>query len=105
LSDIGLMRTPAALQRSLVEPSAALLPINRPVTLITKDKETIVGRRLNEDTYTVQLIDSAERLRSLNKDELIHYEVSELPIHRPTDLSGEEVADLVAYLLSLRGEL
>lgn len=65
LSDIGLMRTPAALQRSLIEPSAALLPINRPVTLITRDKETIVGRRLNEDAYTVQLIDSTERLRSL----------------------------------------
>ncbi len=29
LSDIGLMRTPAALQRSLIEPSAALLPINQ----------------------------------------------------------------------------
>jgi putative heme-binding domain-containing protein len=105
LSDVGLMRTPAALQRSLVDPVASLLPINRPVTLITRDNETIVGRRLNEDTYTVQLIDSTERLLSVKKDELIHYEVSELPTHRPTELSGEEVADLVAYLLSLRGEL
>ena len=32
---------------------------------VTRDGETIRGRRLNEDTYTVQLIDSQERLRSL----------------------------------------
>jgi cytochrome c1 len=71
---------------------------------VTQDDETISGRRLNEDTYTVQLIDSRERLLSLEKADLKLYEVSKTPTHQPTSLSSEEVADLVAYLMSLRGE-
>ncbi len=103
LSEIGLDRTPAALQRTLLDPSAALLPINRPIRAVTRGGETIRGRRLNEDTYTVQLIDSEERLRSLVKADLVEYEVSTTPIMEPTTLSSAEVADLIGYLLSLRG--
>ncbi len=103
LSEIGMVRTPAALQRSLLEPASALLPINRPVRIVTRDEEVITGRRLNEDTYTVQLIDSEERLRSLVKADLVRYELSAIPTHEPTTLSTDEVADLVGYLLSLRG--
>src|SRR4051812_3527664 len=54
LSDIGAIRSPAALQRSIVEPTSAMLPINRPVRAVTKDGRTIRGRRLNEDTFSVQ---------------------------------------------------
>lgn len=104
LTDIGRLRMPAVLQRTLVDPQAALLPINRPVTIVTRDNEVITGRRLNEDTYTVQIIDSEERLLSLVKTDLKHYEVSETATHQPTTLSSEEVADLVAYLMSLRGD-
>ncbi|MEE8146789.1 MAG: c-type cytochrome [Longimicrobiales bacterium] len=103
LSEIGLVRTPAVLQRTLLDPSAALLPINRPVRAVTRSGETIRGRRLNEDTYTVQLIDSEERLRSLVKADLVEYEVSQTPVMEPTTLSADEVADLIGYLLSLRG--
>jgi len=103
LSEIGLVRTPAVLQRTLLDPSAALLPINRPIRAVTRGGETIQGRRLNEDTYTVQLIDSEQRLRSLVKADLVEYEVSLTPIMQPTTLSSDEVADLVGYLLSLKG--
>ena len=47
-----------------------MLPINRPVRAVTQDGRTIRGRRLNEDTYTVQLIDEQERLVSLVKADL-----------------------------------
>lgn len=103
LSDIGAVRTPAALQRSLLDPYTALLPINRPVMAVTREGETVRGRRLNEDTYTVQLIDSQGRLRSLVKDELVDFEVSRTPTHEPTALSSDQVADLIGYLLSLQG--
>ena len=103
LSEIGAIRTPAALQRTLLDPSAALLPINRPIRAVTRGGETVRGRRLNEDTYTVQLIDSEGRLRSLVKADLVEYEVSQTPIMEPTTLSSDEVADLVGYLLTLRG--
>ena len=103
LSDIGAVRTPAALQRALLDPITALLPINRPVRAVTRDGETILGRRLNEDTYTVQLIDSTGHLRSLVKADLAEFEVSNTPTMEPTTLSSDQVADLIGYLLSLRG--
>ena len=105
LSDVGAIRTPAALQRSLLDPTSAMLPINRPVRAVTKDGRTIRGRRLNEDTYTVQLIDDQERLVSLTKTDLRTYEIgktSPMP-SASTSLSADEVADLVAYLLTLKG--
>jgi putative heme-binding domain-containing protein len=106
LSDIGAIRSPAALQRSLRDPSSAMLPINRPVRIVTKDGKTIRGRRLNEDTYSVQLIDDQERLVSLMKTDLREYEVgttSPMPSFAKT-FNGDELADLVAYLLSLKGQ-
>ncbi len=103
LSEIGAIRTPASLQRNLLDPGAAILPINRPVRIVTRNEETIIGRRLNEDTYTVQLIDSQERLRSLKKSDLVNYEISMQPSKTPTTLNSDEVADVVGYLLTLRG--
>lgn len=103
LSNIGAIRTPASLQRNILDPATALLPINRPVRLVTRFEETIVGRRLNEDTYTVQVIDSQERLRSLKKVDLVSYEISDEPSKQPTTMSSDEVADVIGYLLTLRG--
>jgi hypothetical protein len=103
LSDIGLIRTPAALQRTILDPTSALLPINRPVRILTRDGETIRGRRLNEDTHTVQLVDSGERLRSFVKADLAEYEVRETASMPTPNLTPEQVADLIGYLLTLRG--
>jgi putative heme-binding domain-containing protein len=104
LSEIGVIRTPASLQRNLLDPATAILPINRPVRIITRGEETVIGRRLNEDTYTVQVIDSEERLRSFRKADLVSYEISMRPSKGPTALSSDEVADVVGYLLTLRGQ-
>jgi putative heme-binding domain-containing protein len=105
LSDVGASHTPAALQRSLLEPTAAMWPINKPVRLVTSDGREITGRRLNEDTYTVQVIDDQERLLSFDKAALKTYELgntSPMPALGKT-FTADEVADLVAYLLSLKG--
>src|SRR5712692_34305 len=64
LSDVGAVRAPDALRRSMIDPTASMLPLNRSVRAVARDGKVIVGRRLNEDTYTVQLIDSEERLVS-----------------------------------------
>jgi putative heme-binding domain-containing protein len=105
LSDIGLARTPAALERSIRDPSSAMLPINRPVRIETTDGETIRGRRLNEDTATVQIIDERERLRSIEKRRVRTFHVdtaSPMPAYAGR-LTPGEIADVVGYLLSLRG--
>jgi putative heme-binding domain-containing protein len=105
LSDVGAARLPSALQRSILEPTKGMLPINRPIRVVTRDGRTIRGRRLNEDTFTVQLIDENERLVSLAKADIKEYElakVSPMP-SMAGKLTADETADLVAYLLSLRG--
>jgi putative heme-binding domain-containing protein len=105
LSTIGTMRTAASLQRALIDPSAALLPMNRTVHVQLRDGTAVTGRRLNEDTFTVQLVDSNERLVSIDRNDIRAYTVSTEPLmpSYATLLSDDERADLVAYLLSLKG--
>jgi putative heme-binding domain-containing protein len=105
LSDIGAIRTLAALQRALLEPSEALLPIHRSVRIVTNDGRTLRGRRLNEDTYTVQIIDEQENLLSLAKEDLRELVVeteAKMPSYAGR-LTDDERADVIAYLVSLKG--
>lgn len=107
LSDIGAIRTASALQRSLVDPTSAMLPINKPVRIVAKDGTTYRGRRLNEDTVTVQIVDERERLLTFNKREVREYEVGKTSPMPPAGraLSTDEIADVLAYLLTLKGGL
>ena len=106
LSDIGAQRSPGSLQRSLLDPTSQMMPINRPVRLVKKDGAVINGRRLNEDTYSIQVMDDKERLHSILKADLREFTISKtspMPSYKGT-LSSEEVADLIGYLLSLKGQ-
>jgi len=80
-------------------------PINRPVRAVTRDGKTVTGRRLNEDTYTVQIITDQGQLVSLVKSELREWAVSQvstMPSFNDT-LAPAELADVLAYLASLKG--
>jgi putative heme-binding domain-containing protein len=105
LSDIGATRAADALWRSLLDPNSAMRPINRPVKIVTKDGRTINARRLNEDTYSVQIIDDREQLMSLMKSDLREFTVlktSAMPSYKDK-LTQQEIADIVSYLVSLKG--
>jgi putative heme-binding domain-containing protein len=105
LGDIGSLRTADLLHRTLLDPAGAMLPVSRSVHAVTRDGKTINGRRLNEDTYSVQLIDEQEHLVSLMKSDLREYAVvktTSMPSYKDK-LSDQELADLEAYLLSLKG--
>ena len=105
LSAIGAVRTAGSLEQSIVDPTGAMRPVNRPVRVVARDGTVFRGRRLNEDTYSVQLIDADERLVSFDKNDLREYTVlttSPMPSYTDT-LSAQEVADVVAYLLTLKG--
>lgn len=105
LSDIGAIRTLAALERALLAPNESLWPINRPVRLVTRTGRTLRGRRLNEDTYTVQIIDEEENLRSFAKADLRELVVeteAAMPSYA-SRLTAEQRADVIAYLVSLKG--
>ena len=105
LTDIGTVRGAGSLLRSLSEPSSQMMPINRPVRAVTRDGKVINGRRLNEDTYTVQMLDDQEKLVSLTKTDLREYTIattSPMPSYTGR-LTDDELADVVAYLLTLKG--
>jgi putative heme-binding domain-containing protein len=105
LSDIGALRKPSVIQHSILQPAAAMEPINRPVRVVMRDGRVIQGRRLNEDTETVQLIDRGGQLVSLSKSDIKNFQIgkeSEMPSFAGK-ISTTELADLLAYLLSLKG--
>jgi putative heme-binding domain-containing protein len=104
LSAIGSSRSREVLETTLNDPAAAMIPINRPVHAVTKEGKAINGRRLNEDTYSVQLMDDHEHLVALLKSDLKEFTVSKvspMPSYK-NQLSAAELGDLVAYLLSLK---
>jgi putative heme-binding domain-containing protein len=105
LTEIGRLRSPAALERTLIDPTASMQPINRPVRAVTRGGTVITGRRLNEDLFTVQIVTSDGRLVSLVKPDLKEWTVSTtstMPSYKDT-LTSAEFADLLGYLVSLKG--
>jgi putative heme-binding domain-containing protein len=104
LSEIGSSRSPAAIQQALLDPSSMMMPINRPVRAVTKDGRTINGRRLNEDTFTLQLLTDQDELLTLQKSDLKEFRIlttASMPSYKDK-LNPQQLADVVAYLASLR---
>lgn len=105
LSDVGARLAPVDLLASLMRPDERVQTAYRYVRAVTRDGRTITGRRLNEDSYSVQLIDSQDRLVSVVKEELREYELirkSSMPSY-DGKWSQEQLSDVVAYLASLKG--
>ncbi len=104
LSSIGLLRRAAELEQSLLEPAAEVQPSNRFYSVTPAGSEAITGRLLNHDTFTVQLFDTDERLRSFVKADLLDHGFIDTPMPSFQDeLGAQEIADVVAWLVSLRG--
>lgn len=106
LTRIGQVRGAIELERSLVDPAADVDPTNRSYRVVLRDGTTVTGRLLNRDTFTVQLLDSHEQLRSFVNSELRErgFIQTPMPSARGT-LTPQEIADVVSYLSSLRGRL
>jgi putative heme-binding domain-containing protein len=104
LTSIGLLRRVGELERSLLDPKAEVQPENRFYKVSPKIGQPVVGRLLNRDTFTVQLMDLDERLRSFQIADLREHRFDDTPMPPARDkLSTQEIADVVSYLSSLRG--
>ena len=105
LSDVGATRGADFLWRKLQDPTATMRPLDRPVHIQLKSGKAIDGRRLNEDTYSLQVIDSQERLLSIMKSDVKEFTISRTsPMPSYTEkLAPQELADVVSYLVSLKG--
>jgi putative heme-binding domain-containing protein len=106
LSEIGSRRSAAHLHAAVLDPQSALPEGFLQVRLVTKDGRRISGVRLNEDTFTIQVRDLNGGVYSFFKEDLKELQrdpgKSPMPSFRAA-FSGSEVDDLVAYLVSLRG--
>jgi len=93
------------LERALLEPSAEIPVEFRSYRVVTRDGRTITGRLLNQDTFTVQLRDSNERLASFSKSDLREFGFVSSPMPSYRDkLTAQELADVVSYLATLKGQ-
>ena len=105
LTDIGALRRAVELERSVLDPDAEILPQNRYFRVVTPAGATVTGRLLNQDAFTVQLMDANERLLTFSKTDLKEYafvDKSPMPSYAGR-LSPKELSDLVSYLASLKG--
>lgn len=105
LSDIGLLRGSEHLRESIRDPAASVTPRYRTVLVEDAGGAETMGVRMNEDTFTIQILDQAGRLRSFRKTEIRRFELlpEESLMMSYADFGDDELDDLVAYLATLRG--
>jgi putative heme-binding domain-containing protein len=104
LTRIGTARGALELERSLVDPGADVQPTNRSYRVVLRGGDVVTGRLLTHDTFTVQMLDASERLRSFVKSDLREYGFAASPMPSVRDrLTPQEIADVVGYLVSLKG--
>lgn len=106
LSTIGERRSPEELEQDLNEPDETVEPRWWTMKVTRADGTTLQGLRMNEDTFTLRIMDGEENLWHFSKREvraIERIETSTMPSAKAT-LDASEVDDLVAYLFSLRKE-
>jgi putative heme-binding domain-containing protein len=92
------------LAQSLLDPNAVVAVQNRYVRLTMKDGKTVWGKLLNLDTFDVQIFDSTEKLANISRKDVREMTMtSPMPSYRDK-LSTQELADVVSYLMTLKGQ-
>jgi putative heme-binding domain-containing protein len=107
LTRIGASRSAAALEREIRRPGE-VIPIGfETVTVTTADGKKVRGLRKNEDTFSVQVMTPTEDLMSFAKPAAQvepEPQRSLMPAYGPDRLNDGDLADLVRYLRTLRGQ-
>ena len=106
LTRIAAIRTREMLMRSIRDPSASVASGYRAVTLVTRDGQRIRGATKSEDPFSIQIVDTDERLQGYLKadlQEVIREERSLMREFGADRLGDEELDDLLRYLGTLRG--
>jgi len=115
LSGVGGSRTREAIIDSVRNPSRRLawglteatkeFPQEyESVTVVTADGQEIKGVALNEDSFSVQLMDANETIHLLDKDKLRSFHKSResaMPKYETDVLSDKDLEDIVAFLVSV----
>ena len=117
LTQVGARRAPAYLRKTLLDPASELpkgsqgILINGfseylPVSVVERSGREVRGFRVNEDSFTIQVRGADGKFYSFRKSDVQNIDKqtgrSLMPSYRDK-LSAEELADLVSYLVSLKG--
>ena len=115
LSSVGTSRTIESIKESIRNPSQRLAwGLTEPtkefaqeyetVTVVTADGKQIKGVILDEDQFSLQMMDTTERIHLFEKDKLHSISKSRqslMPAYNATILGDSDLQDIVAYLLSV----
>jgi putative heme-binding domain-containing protein len=105
LTRIGAARSPSALAAKIRTPNQKIVAGYQPVTIVLADGTRIRGTRKNEDAFSIQIMDTGERLQGFRKSdvrEIVREPRSLMPEFGADRLSEQALNDLVAYLGTLR---
>jgi cytochrome c oxidase cbb3-type subunit III len=108
LSRIGSARPRAGLVGKLRGSNAFIRPGYESVTLVTRQGETIRGIRKNEDEFSIQIMDTRERIQGYLKSTLAELTLDKqslMPVYGSDRLNDRDVDDVVRYLTSLRASV
>jgi cytochrome c oxidase cbb3-type subunit III len=106
LSRIGSGRPRAGLLSKLRGSTEFIRPGYEPVTLVTREGERIRGVKKNEDEFSIQIMDTRERLQGYLKANLTEFTIDKqslMPVYGADRLNDRDLDDLLQYLTALRG--
>ena len=101
LTTITAQRSRQAMISSVRNPSASIGRGYRPVTLLTNSGRRIHGTIKGEDAFSIQIMDSNQRLLGFAKSDLLELDretESLMPSFVETELSNSELEDILSYL-------
>ena len=106
LTTVGARRSLRHLRSAVLDPDQWVHPRDWKIQAKTRSGVPVEGVRLNEDTHSLQLLVSGDKLISLVKSDLESYRIIKSSAMPPYagQLSQSELDDLVAYLYTLRGK-
>ena len=104
-SIIESVRNPSRrLAWGLTEPTKEFAQEYETVSVVTADGEEIKGVTLNEDAFSLQMMDTKEQIRLLEKDKLRSIKKSReslMPAYSRETLSDQDLNNILAYLFSV----
>jgi putative heme-binding domain-containing protein len=106
LSRIGAARSREVLELRIRGGVEGFLPGYEPVTVTPQSGTAVVGVKKNEDLFSVQIMDTRERIQGYDKASLKEMQDnprSAMPPFGSTRISESDLDDLIRYLQTLRG--
>jgi cytochrome c oxidase cbb3-type subunit 3 len=118
LTAVGMARAADAIMDSVRNPSRRLAPglleatkefpqEYETVTVVTAQGQEIKGVTMNEDNFSLQVMDTGEQIHLFEKDKLRSIKKSRtsmMPIYGAALLSDQDLQDVVAFLQSVGGK-